>query len=158
MRAMTPAAAARTAPAELPLLLGEQLCFALYSTQLAMSRLYRRLLAALELTYPQYLVLLVLWEEDGQRMSALGERLFLDSATLTPLLKRMEADGLLQRRRAPEDERQVLVGLTARGRELKRRARGIAREVLCASECAPRQLVALRDELLDLRGHLLRNA
>ncbi|MCU5786402.1 MarR family winged helix-turn-helix transcriptional regulator, partial [Alloalcanivorax marinus] len=77
-----------------------QLCFALYSTQLAMTKVYRKLLRDLNLTYPQYLVMMVLWERDGQSVSAIGERLFLDSATLTPLLKRLESAGLLQRRRA----------------------------------------------------------
>ncbi|HCE39359.1 MAG TPA: MarR family transcriptional regulator, partial [Alcanivorax sp.] len=84
-----------------------QVCFALYSTQLAMTKVYRKLLRELELTYPQYLVMMVLWEHDGQSVSAIGERLFLDSATLTPLLKRLENAGLLQRRRAAEDERRV---------------------------------------------------
>src|ERR1700739_2057849 len=81
------------------LLLGDQLCFSLYSTSLAMNKLYRKLLRELDLTYPQYLVMLVLWERDGLTVSEIGERLFLDSATLTPLLKRMEASGLIARRR-----------------------------------------------------------
>ncbi len=82
------------------LLLENQLCFALYSTSLAMSKVYRKLLGDLDLTYPQYLVMLVLWEQDGLTVSAIGERLFLDSATLTPLLKRLEAAGLVERARA----------------------------------------------------------
>jgi hypothetical protein len=93
---------ARGKPAS-SLLLGEQLCFALYSTMAAMNKVYHKLLRELGVTYPQYLVLLVLWERDGLMVSEIGERLFLDSATLTPLLKRMEAAGLLQRARAKDD-------------------------------------------------------
>ena len=104
------------------LLLDHQLCFALYSSSQAMTQLYRPLLTALDLTYPQYLVLLLLWEQDGQSVSDLGERLFLDSGTLTPLLKRMEAKGLLERRRSTEDERRVQIHLKAAGRQLRARA------------------------------------
>src|SRR6187431_2340286 len=89
------------------LLLDNQLCFALYSASLAMTRLYKPLLAELGLTYPQYLAMLVLWERDGLMVSELGERLGLDSGTLTPLLKRLEALELVARIRAVEDERRV---------------------------------------------------
>src|SRR5437868_466114 len=99
-----------------------QLCFALYSTSLAMTKLYKPLLAPLGLTYPQYLALLVLWERDGLTVSELGERLFLDSGTLTPLLKRLESAGLISRLRAQDDERRVHITLTADGRQLKSRA------------------------------------
>src|SRR5260370_37498083 len=99
-------------------LLGEQLCFALYSTSLAMNKIYRKLLRELGLTYPQYLVMLVLWERDGVSVSEIGEHLFLDSATLTPLLKRIEARALISRRLAHEDERQVIVSLSRAGRRL----------------------------------------
>lgn len=154
-----PAASAMRHPLpELPLQLGEQLCFALYSTQLAMSKVYRGLLRDLGLTYPQYLVLLVLWEQDGLRVSSIGERLFLDTPTLTPLLKRMEAAGLLRRQRDRDDERQVFVRLTRKGQSLKRRARAVVAGVFCATECAPQQIVALRDSLLPLRERLFRNA
>ena len=102
-----------------PLLLDSQLCFALYSTSLAMNKVYRKLLGGLDLTYPQYLVMLVLWEGDGITVTDIGERLFLDSATLTPLLKRLEAAGLVSRTRAQADERQVIVALTRQGRELR---------------------------------------
>src|SRR3954470_3587338 len=104
------------------LLLDNQLCFALYSASLAMTKLYKPLLEDLGLTYPQYLVMLVLWERDGLMVSELGERLFLDSGTLTPLLKRLEAAGLIARIRAVEDERRVHISLTAAGRKLKARA------------------------------------
>lgn len=140
------------------LLLGEQLCFALYSTALAMNKVYRKLLRDLGLTYPQYLVLLVLWERDGLMVSEIGERLFLDSPTLTPLLKRMEALGLLERLRAKEDERQVIVSLTQRGRELKRRAMTVPEGVFCASACSPDELTSIRDNLLLLRESLFKNA
>ena len=94
--------------------LDHQLCFALYSSSLLMTKLYKPVLAPLGLTYPQYLVLLVLWETDGIPVGELGTRLYLDSGTLTPLLKRMEAAGLLTRSRAADDERRVIVALTAR--------------------------------------------
>ena len=105
-----------------PLLLDQQLCFALYSASLAMTKLYKPLLSELGLTYPQFLVMLVLWEQDNQSVSALGERLHLDSGTLTPLLKRMEQAGLLQRKRAVEDERRVQLQLSEEGRQLKAKA------------------------------------
>lgn len=140
------------------LLLGEQLCFAVYSTMAAMNKVYHKLLRELGVTYPQYLVLLVLWERDELMVSEIGERLFLDSATLTPLLKRMEAAGLLQRARAKDDERQVIVSLTGRGRELKRRAAAVPDGVFCATECTPDELASIRDHLFLLRAKLLKNA
>jgi DNA-binding MarR family transcriptional regulator len=140
------------------LLLSEQLCFALYSTMAAMQKVYRKLLRELGVTYPQYLVLLVLWERDELMVSEIGERLFLDSATLTPLLKRMEALGLVHRARAKHDERQVIVSLTARGRESKRRAVAVPDGMFCASQCTPGELVSIRDRLLLLRARLLKNA
>ena len=140
------------------LLLGEQLCFALYSTMAAMNKVYHKLLRELGVTYPQYLVLLVLWERDELMVSEIGERLFLDSATLTPLLKRMEAAGLLRRARAKDDERQVIVSLTGRGRELKRRAAAVPDGVFCATECTPAELASIRDHLFLLRARLLKNA
>ena len=131
-----------------------QLCFALYSTQLAMTKVYRKLLRDLDLTYPQYLVMMVLWEQDGQSVSAIGERLFLDSATLTPLLKRLESAGLLHRRRAVEDERRVEVHLTYAGRALRRRAEAVPEAVACAARCEPEELRALKAQLEDLRDRL----
>ncbi|MGB6101852.1 MAG: MarR family transcriptional regulator, partial [Comamonas sp.] len=105
-----------TDPSPEALRLDRQLCFALYSASLAMTRLYKPLLDAIGLTYPQYLAMLVLWERDGLTVSELGERLSLDSGTLTPLLKRMEVAGLLQRERDAQDERCVRVVLTRTGR------------------------------------------
>jgi DNA-binding MarR family transcriptional regulator len=139
------------------LLLADQLCFALYSTNLAMQKVYRKLLTALEVTYPQYLVLLVLWERDGLTVTEIGERLFLDSSTLTPLLKRMEGMDLLVRVRARSDERQVIVSLTQRGRGLKQRAEAIPGGVFCAAGCSLEELLASRDQLLRLRARLLKS-
>jgi DNA-binding MarR family transcriptional regulator len=139
-------------------MLGEQLCFALYSTSLAMTKIYRKLLRDLGLTYPQYLVMLVLWERDGVSVSEIGERLFLDSATLTPLLKRIEALGLISRRRAHEDERQVIVSLSRAGRELRQKAGEVQDGVFHASGCALDELVAIKQQLDRLRGRLMENA
>lgn len=140
------------------LLLSEQLCFALYSTMLGMNRVYRKLLRELGLTYPQYLVLLILWERDALTVSEIGERLFLDSATLTPLLKRMETLGVLVRVRAKADERQVIISLTQKGRELQQRANAVSEGVFCATECTPDELISIRDRLFLLRERLFKNA
>ena len=137
------------------LLLDNQLCFALYSTSLAMTRVYKPLLDALGLTYPQYLAMLVLWEKDGLMVSELGERLYLDSGTLTPLLKRLESFGLISRVRAVEDERRVHITLTAAGRSLKARAASIPDCILSASQCSLSELTALTQQVQALRGRLL---
>src|SRR6202049_3087724 len=113
---------ARKHAADLPRLLDNQICFAIYSTAHAFNRVYKPLLDRLGLTYPQYLVMLVLWERDGVPVKDIGERLFLDSGTLTPLLKRMEAAHLLKRTRSAEDERQVLISLTSQGQALREKA------------------------------------
>jgi len=134
--------------------LDNQLCFALYSTNLAMHKLYRGLLKSLGLTYPQYLVMLVLWEQDERTVSEIGERLFLDSATLTPLLKRLEAAGLVWRRRATEDERQVVIGLSDEGRALRRRAAKVPEQVFCAAACELAQMQSLKAQLESLRSNL----
>jgi DNA-binding MarR family transcriptional regulator len=131
-----------------------QLCFALYSTGLAMDKVYRPLLRPLGLTYPQYLVMLVLWEADGLTVTALGERLFLDSATLTPLLKRLEQSGFVARRRASEDERQVLVSLTPGGRALQDQLQDVQRAVFRATRCSANELAALKGQLEQLRARL----
>jgi DNA-binding MarR family transcriptional regulator len=136
------------------LLLDNQLCFALYSASLAMTRLYKPLLDELSLTYPQYLALLVLWEQDGVTVSHLGERLSLDSGTLTPLLKRMEAQGLVSRLRDVEDERRVRVTLTPAGRKLKARAARIPGCVLAASQCSVPELISLTQQVQALRQRL----
>lgn len=138
--------------------LDNQLCFALYSNSLLMTKLYKPVLAKLGLTYPQYLVLLVLWESDRISVGELGERLFLDSGTLTPLLKRIEAAGLLTRTRAVDDERRVIVALSATGRALRRKAEHVPNEVACATGCRMADIATLTTRLQVLRnqiaGHL----
>ena len=134
--------------------LDNQLCFALYSASLAMTKLYKPLLDELGLTYPQYLVMLVLWEGDGLMVSELGQRLSLDSGTLTPLLKRLEASGLISRLRDVQDERRVHIHLTAVGRKLKARAAKVPACVLAASQCSIPELVALTRQVRELRDRL----
>jgi MarR family transcriptional regulator, organic hydroperoxide resistance regulator len=158
MAGMTTQRAGRPRGPKPSLLLSEQLCFALYSTMLALNKVYRKLLRELALTYPQYLVMLVLWERDELMVSEIGARLFLDSTTLTPLLKRLESSGLIARTRAASDERQVIITLTKQGRALKKQAEEVPESVFCATECTPAELVAIRDHLLLLRGKLFKNA
>ena len=141
-------------PAVDPLLLGNQICFAVYSTAHAFNRFYKPLLDKLGLTYPQYLVMMVLWERDGVPVRDIGEKLFLDSGTLTPLLKRLEAAELVKRTRSTEDERQVLVALTAQGRELKEKARTLPQSILAAAQCSLSEVSAMRDEIVKLRDRL----
>ncbi|MBY6071165.1 MarR family transcriptional regulator [Marinobacter salsuginis] len=136
------------------LTLDRQMCFALYSASLAMTKLYKPLLSELGLTYPQYLVMLVLWEKDGIRVSDLKERLFLDYGTLTPLVKRLEKHGLLVRQRSPEDERQVIVRLTEKGRSLHQAAIGVPQRVARASGCSLTELEDLKTELCALRNRI----
>ncbi len=134
--------------------LDNQICFAVYSAAHAFNRVYKPLLDRLGLTYPQYLVMLVLWERDGVPVKEIGERLFLDSGTLTPLLKRLEAAGLVKRSRSREDERQVLIALTAQGQALKERARSVPLSIIDASSCSVAELAAARDEIVALRDKL----
>lgn len=136
--------------------LDNQFCFALYSTNLALHKLYRQLLAPLNLTYPQYLVMLVLWEKDDVTVSDIGERLFLDSATLTPLLKRLESAGLLSRQRSRQDERQVVITLSDTGRELQQQAQSIPNAVMCSFDCDHAQLMILKQQLEVLRKQFQR--
>ena len=136
------------------LTLDELLCFALYSANNAMGRLYRPLLAKHGLTYPQYLVLVALWQQDGQKVNDLGAALTLESNTLTPLLKRMEAAGLLQRRRNPEDERSVIVSLTEQGKALENEAREISSCILKAAGDDLAELISLRDRVQVLAKRL----
>ncbi|MGJ4902056.1 MarR family winged helix-turn-helix transcriptional regulator [Bradyrhizobium sp. HKCCYLS2058] len=141
--------------ADVPLQLGNQLCFAVYSTAHAFNRVYKPLLDRLGLTYPQYLVMLVLWEQDGLTVKDIGARLFLDSGTLTPLLKRMEATHLVKRTRSAEDERQVLVTLTSQGASLRDKARAIVPPaILDATGCSIAELTDLHGKLVKLRERL----
>ena len=134
--------------------LDNQLCFALYSTSLAMTKVYKPLLDRLGLTYPQYLVMLLLWEQDEVSVSALGERLYLDSGTLTPLLKRMQVSGLVVRNRSQEDERRVLISLTDAGRQLKVKAAQVPGCVVSATHVPVSELMALTQQVQALRRHL----
>ena len=136
------------------LALDHQLCFALYAASLAMTKTYKPLLAPLGLTYPQYLVLLVLWQGDGISVSQLGERLTLDSGTLTPVLKRLAALGLLQRQRDSSDERRVRLHLTTTGRDLKRQAQAVPQAIARATACDLQQIGALTRQLTGLRQQL----
>jgi DNA-binding MarR family transcriptional regulator len=145
---------ARKDAAEALLMLGNQLCFAVYSTAHAFNRVYKPLLDRLGVTYPQYLVMLALWERDGVPVKDIGERLFLDSGTLTPLLKRLEAARLVKRARSREDERQVLVALTPQGQALKEKARGVPPAILAASGCSLGELTAMKRNLIALRDQL----
>jgi len=147
-------AAGAAAQADAWLALDRQLCFALYAASLAMTKRYKPLLAPLGLTYPQYLVMLALWQQEAQTVGALGERLALDSGTLTPLLKRLALQGLLLRERDAVDERRVIVRLTAAGRALKARARRVPPQVARASGCSLDELATLTARLAVLRDAL----
>jgi DNA-binding MarR family transcriptional regulator len=134
--------------------LDNQICFAVYSAAHAFTRFYKPLLERLGLTYPQYLVMLALWERDGVPLKDIGERLFLDSGTLTPLLKRLEAAQLIKRTRGTEDERQVMIALTAQGHALKEKARTVPSSLLAASACSVAELSAMKNEIVALRDRL----
>ena len=138
-------------PAELGL--SDYLCFAVYSANLAIGRAYRRVLDVLGLTYPQYIALIALWEQDGQTVTGLGEKLFLESNTLTPLLKKMEAAGYLRRERGQADERQVLVSLTPEGRAL--RERGLSMNLVDACGLEPASFAPLQQAIVRLRNNLV---
>jgi DNA-binding MarR family transcriptional regulator len=135
-----------TAPVE-ALRLDRQLCFALYGAANRMQRLYRPLLDALGLTYPQYLAMLALWEHSPRSVGALGEALDLESSTLTPLLKRLETAGLLSRTRDPQDERRVIVELTTSGLALRERAISVPEQIFCQVGLPLDELGSLRDKL-----------
>lgn len=143
-----------TDPAIDLLALENQFCFALYSTSLALTKAYKPLLEQLGLTYPQYLVMLVLWQHDEQLVKDIGARLHLDSGTLTPLLKRLEQAGLIRRQRNPADERSVQVCLSDAGRALRSQAGQIPLQILCASGQSAATLGSLREQLLELRTAL----
>ncbi|AXI02265.1 MarR family winged helix-turn-helix transcriptional regulator [Aquirhabdus parva] len=134
--------------------LDAQLCFALYSSMLGINKAYRKLLKDLNLTYPQYLVMLVLWEKDGVNVSEICDQLFLETTTLTPLLKRLEVSGLIRRQRSSLDERQVIITLTDAGRTLREEAKGIPQ---CISErvgYSREEVDQLRENLVNLRKRL----
>ncbi|MER8874152.1 MarR family transcriptional regulator [Mesorhizobium sp. M0814] len=134
-----------------PLPLDDQLCYAIYSAGMAIQRVYKPLLDDLGLTYPQYLALNVLWREDKLTVGSIAERLALESSTLTPLLKRLEAAGLLRRTRYPANERQVVVALTDKGRELRSRAGCLADALLSSSGQSPAHLNQINRDVRELR-------
>lgn len=139
------------------LILERQLCFALYSASQAMTRLYRPMLKPMGLTYPQYLVMMVLWQEDDITLSTMGERLLLDSGTLTPLLKRLERDGFVQRQRDSNDERKVRITLTSEGRALRNRAQSVPQAAALKTGHALTELDDLTDRITHLRNSIVAN-
>jgi len=141
-----------------PLPLDQQLCFSLYAASMAVGRAYKPLLDELGITYPQYLVLHALWEQDGRSVGAIAERLALESSTITPLVKRMEAAGLVERRRNPDDERQVQVFLTAAGHALRARCGCLAERLLERSRLSIDQLAALNGQVQALRDALVESS
>ena len=136
--------------------LDELLCYSVYSASLAINRVYKPLLDELGITYPQYLVLNVLWEDDGQTVGAIAERLSLESSTVTPLVKRLETASLVTRARRRDDERRVLVSLTKRGRELREKSGCLGEALLAKSAMQPKELIALTKEVKRLRDALER--
>ncbi|RHW19870.1 MarR family winged helix-turn-helix transcriptional regulator [Pseudomonas jilinensis] len=140
------------------LLLDNQLCFALHSTSLQMTKVYKPLLKSLGLTYPQYLAMLVLWESDGISVGDLSQRLLTDPGSVTPVLKRLEAEGLINRVRSKSDERVVELFLTERGQTLREQAKALPGCILKASDQPLDRLMALRDELLALRASLIKQS
>ena len=136
------------------LLLDNQLCFALYSTSLLMTKVYKPLLQELNLTYPQYLAMLVLWERDGLTVGEVSSKMLTDPGSLTPLLKRLEAEGLITRTRSKEDERVVQLRLTEQGKGLHGKARKIPHCILAASGISMEQLRDLQQDLVGLRSNL----
>ena len=134
-----------------PYPLDQQLCFSLYSASIAISRAYKPMLDALGITYPQYLVLHALWEQDGRTVGAIAERLGLESSTITPLVKRLESATLVTRTRNPADERQVQVRLTDRGREIRNECGCLGEELLARSGMTGEQLGKLNRKVQALR-------
>ncbi len=140
-----------------PLPLDDQLCFAMYSANIAINRVYRPVLDQLGITYPQYLVMSALWQRDGQTVGAIADRLSLESSTITPLVKRLEAAGFVRRERNPDDERQVIVTLSPRGRSLHRESKCLSETLLERSGLPPADLARLNAEIGALRDALARN-
>ncbi|ANI14314.1 MarR family transcriptional regulator [Pseudomonas citronellolis] len=134
--------------------LDNQLCFALYSTSLQMTKVYKPLLQQLGLTYPQYIAMLVLWEQDGITVGEISARMLTDPGSLTPLLKRLEGEGLITRKRSASDERVVELRLTDKGRELRQQAESIPACILAVSGLSLEELGRLKNELVELRGSL----
>jgi len=134
--------------------LGDFLCFAIYSANLAFGRAYRKGLEDLGLTYPQWIAIVALWEQDGQTVSELGEKMFLESNTLTPILKKLESMGYLRRQRDPADERQVRVSLTDEGRRL--REKGMHMNLVASTGLKPDEFARLQENVVTLRDNLIK--
>ena len=149
-----PRVAARSAG----LFLDHQLCFTLYATSLAMTKVYRPLLGPLGLTYPQYIVMLALWEHGELSAGALGAKVALDSGTLVPLVRKLTALGFVERHRSPDDDRSVLISVTRAGRKLSKRAHAVNRKIACATQCTDAQIQVLMRSLKSLRAALLSSA
>ncbi|WNG82386.1 MarR family transcriptional regulator [Mycobacterium sp. ITM-2016-00316] len=132
--------------------LSDFLCFAVYSANLAYGKAYKPILDRLGVTYTQYLAIVALWEQDHQTVSGLGEKLFLESNTLTPILKRLEAMGYLTRQRSADDERQVVVSLTEAGRAL--REQGLEMDLVAATGLSPEEFRVLQKGIANLRDNL----
>lgn len=142
-------------PKAADLYLDNQLCFALYATSLAMGKTYRPLLAELGLTYPQYVVLMALWQHGEMNMGVLGQAVALDSGTLSPLLRKLVVQGLVERARSAQDERSVLISLTPAGNALRKRAHSVHARVACSTGRSAQQRQALLKQLHHLRAALL---
>ena len=136
--------------------LGDFMCFAIYSTNLAYSRVYKPVLDALGLTYPQYVTIICLWEQDDQTVKGLSEKLFLEPSTMTPMLKRLEAMGYVRRARDTKDERNVIISLTAEGRALREKGLGFGKLTVQASGLAPEEFAVLQKAVVRLRDNLIK--
>ena len=141
-------------PTSLPPPLDQHVCHAIYAANLAIQRTYKPILDGLGITYPQYLVLNILWVEDGQTVSHLADQLDLEASTLTPLLKRLEASGLVNRRRNPDDERQVFITLTKEGKALRNRAGCVSETLIEKSGMPMEELLGLNERIGDLLDRL----
>lgn len=130
--------------------LENQICFPLYVIAKEITGLYRPFLDELDMTYPQYLVMMVLWEHDGMTVSCIGEKLYLDSGTLTPLLKRLEAKGLITRKRKKEDERVVEICVTEAGKQLKSRACSVPEKIIASTKVDPEDLIRLKESVQNI--------
>ncbi|QKJ87624.1 MarR family transcriptional regulator [Paramixta manurensis] len=138
--------------------LGEQLCYSIYSASLAIKRLYKPLLDEMGVTYPQYLVLNVLWEQGEQTIGQIGEMLALETSTLTPLLKRLENEDFIRRERRPDDERKVMITLAEKGRALEQQSLCLSQTLFCSSGMALETLQRLNQEIIALRDNIVQRA
>lgn len=139
---------------ESPSKLDNQLFFAFYATNLSLNKYYRKLLSPYGLTYPQYLVMLILWENDHLTVSEIGKKIFLESSTLTPLLKRLESLNLIERKRSSSDERMVLISTTEKAKDLEKEVASIPEKILASVKCDPEKTCALTEDLRVIRANI----